>query len=193
MTIPTGGASSHWRSSTGLDHRFDALATVLARARPPPSRAAADRATPLHVPRATYRVQLNRDFTFVDATALVPYLAALGVSHVYCSPYLRARPGSWHGYDIVDHSELNPELGSHEDFERFVTALASHGMGHLCDVVPNHVGCMWADYVRWMVVGNGLPRRTRIISTSTGRPSTELAGRVLVPIWAIPMRGARAR
>ncbi len=64
------------------------------------------------VPRATYRVQLNVGFTFEDLTAIVPYLAALGISHVYCSPYFRARAGSAHGYDVVDHNTFNPEIGS---------------------------------------------------------------------------------
>ena len=63
------------------------------------------------IPRATYRLQLNAGFTFADATALVPYLAALGVSHLYCSPYFRARAGSTHGYDVVDHNAFNPEIG----------------------------------------------------------------------------------
>src|SRR5690606_3452682 len=85
------------------------------------------------IPRATYRLQLHGGFTFHDATALVPYLAALGISHVYCSPYLRARPGSRHGYDIVDHGELNPEIGARADFERFVAVLRQHGMGHIAD------------------------------------------------------------
>ena len=75
---------------------------------------------PQCVPRATYRVQLHRDFTFAQLTELVPYLAALGISHVYCSPYLRARPGSRHGYDVVDHRMLNPEIGTAEDFARLV-------------------------------------------------------------------------
>jgi len=83
------------------------------------------------IPRATYRVQLSRDFTFADVTARVPYFAALGVSHVYCSPYLRARPGSMHGYDIVDHAMLNPDLGTRDDFDRMVDALAREGMSHL--------------------------------------------------------------
>ena len=74
---------------------------------------------PTRIPRATYRLQLHRDFSFAHATALVPYLAALGVSHVYCSPYLRARAGSRHGYDIVDHAEINPEIGTLADFARF--------------------------------------------------------------------------
>src|SRR5439155_10409654 len=86
------------------------------------------------IPRATYRVQLHSEFRFADVTALVPYLAALGISHVYCSPYLRARPGSRHGYDIVDHRMLNPEIGTREEFDHMVDTLARHGMSHLCDV-----------------------------------------------------------
>ena len=97
------------------------------------------------IPRATYRVQLNKTFTFKDATAIIPYLATLGISHVYCSPYFKARAGSVHGYDVVDHNQLNPEIGSREDLENFVTALRAHNMGHILDIVPNHVGIMGAD------------------------------------------------
>ena len=86
----------------------------------------------------------------------MPYLAELGISHVYCSPYLRARPGSTHGYDIIDHNALNPELGSREDFDRFSHALQAHGMGQILDVVPNHMGVMGADNAWWMdVLENG--------------------------------------
>ena len=74
-----------------------------------------------HIPLATYRLQLNRDFTFVQATAIVPYLSALGISHCYVSPLLKARAGSMHGYDIVDHNSLNPEIGTPEEFDRFVS------------------------------------------------------------------------
>ena len=63
-------------------------------------------------PRATYRLQFNADFGFADAAALAPYLEDLGISHVYASPVFAARPGSTHGYDIVDHNRLNPELGA---------------------------------------------------------------------------------
>ena len=108
------------------------------------------------IPRATYRLQLNHEFTFRQAAAIVPYLAELGVSHVYCSPYLRARSGSLHGYDIIDHSALNPELGSYEDFEHFSSVLRAHGMGQIIDVVPNHMGVMEADNAWWMdVLENG--------------------------------------
>jgi (1->4)-alpha-D-glucan 1-alpha-D-glucosylmutase len=92
------------------------------------------------VPLATYRLQFHRGFTFDDARRLVPYLAALGISDVYASPYLTARPGSAHGYDVCDHGTLNPELGAPEAYAAFATALQARGMGQLLDVVPNHMG-----------------------------------------------------
>ena len=70
-------------------------------------------------PRSTYRLQLHKDFTFDDAAAIAGYLRSLGISHVYCSPYLQAAPGSTHGYDIVDHQRINVELGGAEGHERF--------------------------------------------------------------------------
>ena len=87
------------------------------------------------IPRATYRIQLNSGFTFKDATAIIPYLAQLGISHVYCSPYFRARAGSTHGYDVVDHNSFNPEIGDRTDFERFVAELRAHDMGDRKSVV----------------------------------------------------------
>jgi (1->4)-alpha-D-glucan 1-alpha-D-glucosylmutase len=107
---------------------------------------------PPRIPRATYRIQLGRDFRFADATAIVPYLAELGVSHVYCSPYLKARAGSTHGYDIVDHAAWNPEVGEAPDFEAFVATLRRHGMGHVLDFVPNHMGIAQADNAWWLDV-----------------------------------------
>ncbi len=105
--------------------------------------------------RATYRVQLNRDFDFDDAVGIVPYLARFGVSHLYCSPVSRAS-GSPHGYDIVDHSTINPELGGAAGFDRLVAALKRHGMGLLFDMVPNHMGVLGADNEMWMdVLENG--------------------------------------
>jgi len=106
-------------------------------------------------PRATYRLQFHAGFRFADATALVPYLARLGISHVYASPYLKARAGSTHGYDIVDHAQLNPEIGTPEEFDAFVVALRAHGMGHILDFVPNHMGVggcdngWWLDLLTW--------------------------------------------
>jgi len=108
------------------------------------------------VPTATYRLQLNHEFGFAQARAIVPYLAALGISHVYASPYLKARRGSLHGYDIVDHNALNPELGTREDFNAFIDSLHAHGMGHILDLVPNHMGVGGGDNAWWLdVLENG--------------------------------------
>ena len=110
----------------------------------------------LRIPRATYRLQLHAGFRFRDATEIVPYLADLGISHVYCSPYLRARPGSKHGYDIVDHQTLNPEIGTREELDAFVACLHEYGMGQIIDVVPNHMGIMGGDNAWWLdVLENG--------------------------------------
>ena len=107
---------------------------------------------PRRVPVATYRLQLHKGFGFADATALVPYLAQLGVSHVYASPFLKARPGSMHGYDIVDHNSLNPEIGSEAELEALLEALRRHGMGLVLDVVPNHMGVLHGGNPWWQDV-----------------------------------------
>jgi (1->4)-alpha-D-glucan 1-alpha-D-glucosylmutase len=104
------------------------------------------------VPRATYRVQLTKDFGFEQAAALLPYLKGLGISHLYASPFLKARPGSTHGYDIVDHERLNPELGGEEGFARLTSALKQHGLGLVLDFVPNHMGVGRADNAWWLDV-----------------------------------------
>jgi (1->4)-alpha-D-glucan 1-alpha-D-glucosylmutase len=107
-------------------------------------------------PTSTYRLQFHAGFTFDDARRLVPYLHDLGVSHIYASPYLRARSGSLHGYDVADPSSLNPELGSPEDYERMVAELQRHAMGQLVDVVPNHMGIGDPGNYRWRdVLENG--------------------------------------
>jgi (1->4)-alpha-D-glucan 1-alpha-D-glucosylmutase len=103
-------------------------------------------------PRATYRLQFNRELTFADAAALVPYLADLGISHLYASPWLKARAGSEHGYDIIDHAAFNPELGGEAGFEDLHTALKAHGLGHILDFVPNHMGIAQADNGWWLDV-----------------------------------------
>jgi (1->4)-alpha-D-glucan 1-alpha-D-glucosylmutase len=103
-------------------------------------------------PRATYRLQFNKDFGFDQAAALAPYLGALGVSHLYASPYLKARPGSTHGYDIVDHAALNPELGDQAAFDRMVAALTANGIKQILDFVPNHMGVGGADNPLWLDV-----------------------------------------
>jgi (1->4)-alpha-D-glucan 1-alpha-D-glucosylmutase len=94
---------------------------------------------PSRRPLTTYRLQFNRGFRFSEALALVPYLTELGVTECYCSPYLKANPGSGHGYDICEHGSLNPDLGSDVDYDRFCSALQAHGLGQIVDFVPNHM------------------------------------------------------
>jgi (1->4)-alpha-D-glucan 1-alpha-D-glucosylmutase len=110
---------------------------------------------PPNIPRATYRLQFTKDFGFDDAAQLAPYLKSLGISHVYASPFLKARTGSLHGYDIVDHASLNPELGGEEAFDRLSRALAAEDLGLILDFVPNHMGvgrddnAWWLDVLEW--------------------------------------------
>ncbi|NNM74483.1 malto-oligosyltrehalose synthase [Enterovirga aerilata] len=101
-------------------------------------------------PRATYRFQFHKDFTFDHAIEALPYLKKLGISHVYSSPIAKARPGSTHGYDIVDPSAINPELGGEEGFRRLSDALKEHGLCLILDVVPNHLGVGGADNPWWL-------------------------------------------
>src|SRR6202165_5116269 len=104
------------------------------------------------LPIATYRLQLTADFDFDAAAAIVPYLKALGITHLYASPFMKARKGSTHGYDIVDHTKLNPELGGDVGFERLSRALQAHDLGLILDFVPNHVGVHFADNPWWLDV-----------------------------------------
>src|ERR1043165_452965 len=107
------------------------------------------------VPRATYRVQFNAGLPFRDAREIAPYLAELGISDLYASPILKARKGSMHGYDVVDASELNPELGTEEDFNALHDELQRLGLGLLLDVVPNHMAAS-DENAWWMsVLENG--------------------------------------
>ncbi len=107
-------------------------------------------------PRATYRMQFYKDFTFADAEAQVPYLAALGISHLYASPIATARSGSRHGYDVVDPTRINPELGGEAGFRRLVDRLKAHGMGMIVDIVPNHMGVAGGENGWWNdVLANG--------------------------------------
>jgi (1->4)-alpha-D-glucan 1-alpha-D-glucosylmutase len=108
------------------------------------------------IPRATYRLQFNCDFPFAAAREQVDYLAALGISDLYASPILAARPGSMHGYDICDHTRINPELGDREGFESMAEALRSQGLGLILDTVPNHMGIAHPSNVWWKdVLENG--------------------------------------
>jgi (1->4)-alpha-D-glucan 1-alpha-D-glucosylmutase len=103
-------------------------------------------------PRATYRLQFHRDFGFDQASAIIPYLAQFGISHVYASPIFSARPGSTHGYDSVDPTKINPELGGEEAFVRFSDRLAKHDLQLILDIVPNHMGVGGADNPWWLSI-----------------------------------------
>ena len=127
------------------------------------------------VPSATYRLQLNGTFTFDAASRIVDYLDALGVSHCYTSSYLQAVPGSTHGYDVTDPSRLNPEIGDESAYWRWVETLRRHGMGHILDLVPNHMGIARSANPWWQdVLENGPSSRYardlryRLASTEAG-------------------------
>jgi (1->4)-alpha-D-glucan 1-alpha-D-glucosylmutase len=133
---------------------------------------------------ATYRVQLHAGFTFDAAAAISGYLAALGVSHLYCSPYLQAAPGSTHGYDVVDHSRLNGELGGPGGHQRLVNALAAAGLGQVLDIVPNHMALAGrANAWWWDVLENGPSSRyASYFDIDWDPPQRNLIGTVLMPV-----------
>ena len=175
-----------WADEPRIDAILGALRDERGRSVTPPPAPEPESGPPrrAEVPRATYRVQLDAAHGFDHAAARVPYLAALGISHVYCSPCLQARPGSGHGYDICDHGALNAELGGAEAFERFSDALSAHGMGLVMDVVPNHMGVMGADNAWWLdVLENGPASRFAEHFDIDWSPlKDELRGKVLVPV-----------
>jgi (1->4)-alpha-D-glucan 1-alpha-D-glucosylmutase len=143
-----------------------------------------DEAEQAHRPAATYRVQFHKGFSFADAREIVPYLHALGVSDLYASSYLTARPGSLHGYDVVDHTTLNPELGTPADYDALVSALAECGMAHILDVVPNHMGIAGGSNAWWNDVlehGPGSPY-AEFFDIDWDPVKRQLANRVLLPV-----------
>jgi (1->4)-alpha-D-glucan 1-alpha-D-glucosylmutase len=160
-----GRAGAAWRSACTFQRLVDPTTTTA------------------RVPSATYRLQFNAAFTFSDALPVVAYLHALGISDAYASPYLRAVPGSPHGYDVADPTRLNPEIGTDEEYWRFIDALKRHGMGHVLDVVPNHMGIARSANPWWMdVLENGPSSRYARCFDITWRPvKDELADKVLIP------------
>ena len=151
----------------------DALLTLRESAQPEP-----------RVPLATYRVQFNKTFTFEDARGVVAYLDTLGVSDLYASSYLAARPGSLHGYDIINHNSLNPEIGSPEDYERLAAELRARGMGQVLDVVPNHMGIATGSNPWWNDVLENGPSSlyADFFDVDWDPVKRELANKVLLPI-----------
>lgn len=137
-------------------------------------------------PIATYRVQLSPDFGFEQAAALIPYLSELGISHFYCSPYLQAAAGSTHGYDVVDPSRVNEELGRSELHVRFCQALLSAGLGQMIDVVPNHMAIAGRQNPWWWdVLENGPAGRYASYFDVDWQASEERwPNKVLLPVLA---------
>jgi (1->4)-alpha-D-glucan 1-alpha-D-glucosylmutase len=136
------------------------------------------------VPRSTYRLQFNRRFGFKDATEIIPYLQKLGISDIYSSPFFRSRPDSDHGYDVSNHNELNPAIGSREDLDTMVAALNERGMGQIVDFVPNHMGIIDPQNEWWMdVLENGPSSRFAQFFDIDWDPLKEaLRNKVLLPV-----------
>ncbi|MDQ3944728.1 MAG: malto-oligosyltrehalose synthase [Actinomycetota bacterium] len=132
---------------------------------------------------STYRLQLQPTFGFDDAAALAPYLARLGVSHLYSSPYLQAAPGSTHGYDVVDHSRVNEELGGAEAHQRLCAALGAAGLGQILDIVPNHMAVTSGNAWWWDVLENGPSSQyASYFDVDWDPPEHKLRNTVLMPI-----------
>jgi (1->4)-alpha-D-glucan 1-alpha-D-glucosylmutase len=140
-------------------------------------------------PRATYRLQFHKDFTFADAERLVPYCARLGISHVYASPITTARAGSMHGYDVIDPTHVNPELGGEDTLRKLVTALRATGLGLIVDIVPNHMA-VGAENAWWLdVLRHGPQSRYAPYFDIDWKTEDEaLRGKVLLPVLGKTLR-----
>lgn len=143
-----------------------------------------DSSPPYRIPTSTYRVQLNQRFSFQDATSIIPYLKNLGISDCYTSPYLKAVPGSTHGYDVIDPTMLNPEIGSEQDYQAFIDALRHYNLGHILDIVPNHMGIAEGWNHWWQdVLENGPSSHYANFFDIDWHPvKDELENKVLLPI-----------
>lgn len=139
----------------------------------------------MHIePTATYRIQLNSDFDFNAAAEIVPYLARLGISHLYCSPYLQAAPKSTHGYDIVDYHRISDELGGAAGHEKLCAALRDAGISQILDIVPNHMAITGRENPWWWdVLENGpASRYSAYFDVDWEPPEARLRNSVLLPV-----------
>ena len=153
------------------------------------ARAPQNLAGALMAPRATYRLQFHKGFTFADAERLVPYFARLGISHVYASPITTARAGSMHGYDVIDPTRVNPELGGEEALRKLVAALRAAGLGLIVDIVPNHMA-VGAENAWWFDVLRHGPqsRYAPYFDIDWNAEDEGLRGKVLLPVLGKPLR-----
>ncbi len=138
----------------------------------------------MQIPRATYRLQFNKDFRLADALALVPYLHDLGISHIYASPLFKAAPHSTHGYDVCDYNQINPEIGTEQDLETLANVLHARKMGLIVDIVPNHMGIASPENRWWWdVLMHGKDSRFAKHFDIDWKPANkDMRGRVLVPL-----------
>src|SRR6202790_2507009 len=136
---------------------------------------------------ATYRLQFNKDFTFRHATDLLDYLSELGITHLYASPIWRSRSGSTHGYDVIDPTRLNPELGTEADFVALQTELRNRGMGLVLDIVPNHMSAS-SENSWWMDVLEHGPESVyaSYFDVDWHPPSRTLDSKILLPVLGRP-------
>ena len=134
-------------------------------------------------PVATYRVQLHKGFGFRQATEIAGYLAELGITDLYTSPVMKAAPGSTHGYDVQDHQQLNPEIGTAAELDALSATVREHGLGYVLDIVPNHMGvgsgnALWLDLLE-----NGpSARAARFFDVEWHPVKEELADKILIPV-----------
>lgn len=142
-------------------------------------------------PRATYRLQLRAGMDFARAASLVPYLARLGISHLYLSPPFAAVPGSTHGYDIVDPNRFDDELGGNEGFVQLRRALDEYGLGLILDIVPNHMGIGRANVWWWDVLRHGQSSRYAHFFDIDFMADPD--GKLVLPILAAPLEEVLAR
>lgn len=136
------------------------------------------------IPIATYRLQFNYLFRFSDAKSIVPYLHELGISDCYASPYFMAKKGSLHGYDILNHNQINPEIGTEEEYDEFVEGLKKYGMGQILDIVSNHMNITEKENAWWMdVLENGQSSIYADFFDIDWKPvKPEIENKVLLPI-----------
>jgi len=146
------------------------------------------------IPRATVRLQFHKGFTLGQAAEIVPYLASLGISHVYASPIFAANPGSVHGYDVTDPNRINPELGGAEALSRLSAALRQNGMGLILDIVPNHMAASAANAWWWDVLKHGgASRYADFFDIAWRDPDPALRGKVLLPALGDSLEACLAR
>ena len=141
----------------------------------------------MNVPRATMRLQFHRGFTFADAQSLAPYFAELGISHIYASPILAARPGSMHGYDVIDPTRINPDIGGEREYCRFVEVLRRHELGMIVDIVPNHMAigngnAWWMD----VLIKGQDSGYAKYFDIDWSPPNAALRGKILLPVLSRP-------